>query len=367
MRLRARTRISAVAAFVVGAAATLAAVPEARAEDARTAAAEALFREGRRLIEARDYEHACPKLAKSYDLDPATGALLALAVCQEGAGRLASAWATYALVAARSKAEGRLDREQAALAKVAALEPGLPMLTISVAAAAEIADLHVRRDDQDVARAVWGVAVPADAGDHVVVATATGRRPWRITIALSPRERKSVEIPPLEIDAPAPAPPASVAPSARRHRSVAELEAPRERAEVRSAPAPTLVDAPESGAPRRRFNGAQVAGLTLGAAGLVALGGAGAFSLRALSKQHEADQQPGGCPLDCPQLRDANSAANVATVFAIAGGVLAAAGVTTYLLGRSGAGGGGDGNKAAMQVVPVLATGEWQLGVAGRF
>src|SRR6478752_1211600 len=83
------------------------AVPLAHAGDAATA--EALFRDGRALMEAGNYKDACPKLEESYAQDPATGTLLALGICQEHVGKTASAWATYSEVATRAKRDGRAD------------------------------------------------------------------------------------------------------------------------------------------------------------------------------------------------------------------------------------------------------------------
>lgn len=93
----------------------------AHAAEADSASAEALFREGKRLMDAGRYPEACPKLAESYRLDPATGALLATALCYERAGRLASAWAAYTEAAARAKQEGSVDREEIARDKAAEL------------------------------------------------------------------------------------------------------------------------------------------------------------------------------------------------------------------------------------------------------
>jgi len=67
----------------------------------RAAAAEALFQEGRALLMAGKAEQACPKLEDSQRLDPATGTLMALALCHEQEGKLASAWAAFADVEGR--------------------------------------------------------------------------------------------------------------------------------------------------------------------------------------------------------------------------------------------------------------------------
>src|SRR5689334_22968510 len=108
--MRGRTRLGVVSAVFV-----LAWLPEARlARAGDPALAETLFREGKALLRAGDFAHACPKLAASYEQDPGTGTLLALARCQEGLGQLATAWSTYRRVVESSEQQGRLDRANAA-------------------------------------------------------------------------------------------------------------------------------------------------------------------------------------------------------------------------------------------------------------
>ena len=91
--------------------AALATPATARAQNADEGAAESLFQAGKSLLEQKNYEQACPKLSESYRLDPGTGTLLALALCHEGEGRLATAWGEFAEVAARARREHRPDRE----------------------------------------------------------------------------------------------------------------------------------------------------------------------------------------------------------------------------------------------------------------
>ena len=62
----------------------------ARAQPSNNAvAAEALFREGRALLEQHEYREACDKLQKSQQLDPAVGTLLGLGHCYELQARVA--------------------------------------------------------------------------------------------------------------------------------------------------------------------------------------------------------------------------------------------------------------------------------------
>src|SRR5262249_19600950 len=59
------------------------------------AAAVALFDEAEKLMAQSQFAAACPKYAESYRLEPAIGALVHLADCQEKAGQLATAWASW--------------------------------------------------------------------------------------------------------------------------------------------------------------------------------------------------------------------------------------------------------------------------------
>lgn len=163
------------------------------------AAAEALFRQGRALMDSGDFKGGCPKLAEGYAQDPATGTLLALALCQEQAGQTASAWATYSNVVSRARQDGRADREQAARERVQALEPKLSHLTIVVdAEAAAVSGLVVKRDGLPVGSGAWGTGVPLDPGEHTVEATAPGKRPWKATIKVgADADAQTVAVPVL--------------------------------------------------------------------------------------------------------------------------------------------------------------------------
>src|SRR5689334_5988136 len=167
---------------------------------------------------AGNYDAACPKLAESQRLDPATGTLLNLAACHEKQGKLATAWLEYsdALVAARR--DGRDDRVEFARQRAGELEPKLSRLTIVLGPDADEPQLTLELDGASVGRAVLGAATPVDPGTHVVRATAPGKQPWQQSIEVGAvADQQSITVPRLEI-APAseatPAPAAPVAPPA---------------------------------------------------------------------------------------------------------------------------------------------------------
>ncbi|HLK92094.1 MAG TPA: hypothetical protein VKZ18_19535 [Polyangia bacterium] len=196
--------LAAVAAVAAAGAWNRPARGEGRDQGGDVALAEALFQEGKRLLERGEVAAACPKLAESLRLDEATGTLLALAMCHEAEGRLASAWAEYAGVVARAQTEGRMDRERAARQSVRALEPRLSTLIVEVPeGAAALEGLRVERDGVALAAAGWSTAVPVDPGLHVVAARAPGRTPWSTSLRIgAAAEHLTVTVPVLAPQAP---------------------------------------------------------------------------------------------------------------------------------------------------------------------
>ncbi|HEY8927477.1 MAG TPA: hypothetical protein VIU64_24010 [Polyangia bacterium] len=166
------------------------------------AMAEALFQQGKQLLERGDAHAACPKLAESLRLERATGTLLALAMCHEVEGRLASAWAEYLEVIARAKKDGRADREEAARQWAGKLEARLSTLSVAVpAAVAEIPGLRVQRDGVPLDAPAWSTAVPVDPGPHAIVAKAPGRETWTTTLVVAgAAEHRTVTVPLLAPD-----------------------------------------------------------------------------------------------------------------------------------------------------------------------
>jgi serine/threonine-protein kinase len=284
--------VSCLAVVLVAAAGS----PARAQSPADVAAAEALFRDGRKLFDDGRYAEACPKFAESQRLAPAPGTLLNLAGCYEKQGLSASAWATFKDAASEAHRKGRQDWEQLARDRATALEPKLSHLTVTVPDASAIAGLTVRRDGEELGRAGWGTAIPVDPGQHVVEATAPGHEKWSQTVQVDAGAASaSVTVPALGESATTPATPESTPGSTQR----------------------TL-------------------GLVVGGVGIVGIGIGSFFGVQAMNQENDAKTH---CRTDtyCTQQgvdlgNAAKTSATVSTVAFIAGGAALAAGVVLYFM-----------------------------------
>jgi hypothetical protein len=283
------------------------------------AAAEALFQEGRALLMAGQVGEACPKLEESQRLDPATGTLLALALCHEQQGKLASAWAEFADAEARSRVEGRADRERTAREHGAALRPRLSTLTVEAPGdAALMAGLTITVDGVQIGQAAWNTAIPVDGGVHRVEALAPGRPPWSASVSVGPEgDRARVAV--------------SLA-AARTAAVPGPAAAPVVKAGA-AAPAPERPAAPAASASVRRPIGVAVL-----SAGVVALG---VSLLIALDAKGHYDAAIDDCSADgsCPvqpygRIQDARERGDIATALALAGGAAAVVGAALWVWPR---------------------------------
>ena len=319
--------------LVIGAtlaAAITTAVSVARGQAADTGAAESLFQSGKKLLEEKEYALACPKLAESYRLDPGTGTLLALALCHEGEDKLATAWGEFSDVAARSRREGRPDREDLARQHKTALEPRLSTLTISIAPGAEKIDhLEIKRDGVDVGPGAWATAVPVDLGTYRVEAAAPGYKSFSTTVTVArDAARERVLVPVLE--------------------RVPDLP-------EQLAPAPAVFWSPV------RYAAAVVGGV--GVAGLVV---GSIFGMRAIGLNNDSN---GDCdsnsvcgPTGMRSRLDARWAGNVSTIAFVSGGVLVGAGATMFVLARPRS-----RPDAALRASPLVSDREIGIGLRGTF
>jgi hypothetical protein len=315
MRVIRRQGLARSLAIALGpiTAVSLASLPaQAQVTKRNAAAAQALFDEARKLLEAEQYDQACPKFKQSFDLDPGGGTLLNLADCYERQGLSASAWSTFKDARVLAERDGRQDRVDYARDHITQLESRLAYLTVRVPEPSRAAGIIVSVDGAPIGEAAWGVALPVDPGQRVVRAEAPGKQPYErvVDVPRATLVRESLEIPPLS-DVPVEAPAAVAAPS--------------------------LSDDgggdPEDSSPS---DGRATAGYIVGGAGLVALGVGGFFGLRAMSRWDERnDLCQGGCTPAAKQAGDdAKSAADLATIGVGVG--LAGLGVGAFLLLTSG-------------------------------
>ena len=169
----------------------------ARADNA--AAANALFDEGKRLMQAGRYAEACTKFADSQRLDPGVGTILNLAACYEKNGQTASAWSAYRAAAAAARDKGQSTREQAARESVARLEPGLLKVIVTVTPQPEADALTVTLDGTAIPPGLRGIPTPVDMGNHRLEAAGPGKKPWSIAFTVKGAATTPVLVPVLDI------------------------------------------------------------------------------------------------------------------------------------------------------------------------
>ena len=124
-------------------------------------------------------------------------------------------------VAGQARAAKQSDREQVARKRGADLEPKLSRLAIVVPPQSEVTGLQVTRDGAPIGRGSWGSGVAVDPGEHVVGASAPGRRNWQMKVVVAkPGATEPVTVPALEaiaaVPSASPAAPERVAPRDRR-------------------------------------------------------------------------------------------------------------------------------------------------------
>lgn len=155
--------------------------------------AQSLFDQARALMNEGRYDEACPLLAESQRLDPGGGTLTNLAVCLEGAGKLASAHTKFHEALSLAIADRRDDRKKLAEERIAAIGPRLSKLTVTVPAEARVPGIKVWLDGNELTQVAWGVATAIDGGEHRIEATAPSHKAFTEIVRVSP-EGHRVEV-----------------------------------------------------------------------------------------------------------------------------------------------------------------------------
>jgi serine/threonine-protein kinase len=253
-------------------------------------------------------------LEQSQTVERGIGTMLYLAECYEKLGRTASAWALFREAASEARAGGQAARAEAGAARAQALEPKLSRLSVQVPAENLIAGFELFRDGEPIGKALYGIAVPVDPGEHKLEARAPGRLSWTGTQHVgADGASATISVPVLEIDPNAAVPAATAA----------------------SGPAPGAAASSAPDGDLQRASTQRTVGLVTGGAGVVALGLGGFFGLRAMSKNDDAlEHCSGGTCRDQKGVdltNDAQNAANLANVLVVGGTLLTVTGVVLYL------------------------------------
>ncbi len=265
------------------------------------ALAEMLFFTARGLMEAGRYPEACAKLSESYRLDPAAGTLLNLAVCHEKDGKIASAWGEFRQSIAEARKANRPEREKLATERVAAIEPDLPFLTLTVPdEVRKIPGLVISRNGVPLNAAAWSTELPVDPGQVEIEESAPDYKPKTLTLTIANKQHATIAAEGLEL-------------------------------------------APIFRPPPSYWTAKRTTGVILFGAGLVSAGVGAYFGITALNDKTSSDQN---CPNDaagvqrCTQtgVNDMNNASTAAWVSDItigAGAAAALVGAYLFLTGGS--------------------------------
>lgn len=255
-------------------------------ENARSARADALFRQGQALLEAGRYQAACEKFEASEAVENGLGTLLHLGDCYERAGRTASAWHAFLEAEAVAQLKKDSEREQIAAQRVAALEPKLTRVILVVPMTSRVPGLSVQLGANTIPRSAWGTIIPVDPGTQIVTANAKGHRAWRLALDTSRSGTRDY------------------------HVNVPTLE-------------------PEPQANTDRQSAYRTAGVVTGSVGLAGIGAGAIFSALA---RNQDDCTKTGAAAQCQPSQPKSSYSNVATTSFALGGALLATGITLFVL-----------------------------------
>jgi hypothetical protein len=260
-----------------------------------TAAAEALFNDGRNAMESKDYDTACQRFRESNRLDPAVGTLLNLAVCETSRDRVATAWELFRAVAEKLASDD--PRRDYVAKQLAQIEPRLPRLVLTLASGAP-GVTKAREGDAEFASAAFGVPLPMDPGKHTFVVEAPGYESRTVDVELAEGKQQSLEIAP---GAALPATPAKV---------------------QSNALAPSAADEPRKGHDTRLL------GFVVGGVGVAGLGVGLVTGVMALGKKSTTDSECSSKLQVCTAAgRDAASSGRTLAVVSTVGWIVGALGV----------------------------------------
>ncbi len=272
--------------------------------------AKALFEQGQKQLEDKNYEAACASFKASNDAAPRVGTLLNLGDCYEKANKLASAWGAYFDAISLGRRQGKPELEEFAQKKREELEPKLLKLVIVVPAEVRVEGMRVTRDKVVVATAAYGVPIAVDEGSHAIDVTAPHKLPFHKDVVVD-QEHKVAEV---QVD--------------KLEEGPVAWPRPNEPQVIER-----VVQAPSF------WTGLRVSGVVAGTAGLAAVVIGSVLGLVANDKYQSAlKNQCGGDPNNCSAQGVTNGGAardlaSVATGLFVGGLVVVAGGATLFIIG----------------------------------
>lgn len=295
--------------------------------------ADQLFKKGKKLLAEKRYAEACTAFEQSDKLDPGIGAKLNVARCYEEWGKLATAlrWYTDAEHMATSTHDAR---EAKIHARIAALDPDVPRLTVSLPPdAATDHVIEVKLDGVELPATALGVERRVDPGVHKVDTLVDGATRSKVV----PLERGGSEE--ITLDVPV-------------------------RARPRGKPG---TPEPEADPARTR----RVAGLGISGAGVLAIGIAGIVTLRARGDYNHALTAHCNDKTDmCDEIgqaaaHSARRRANISTGVAIGGLGAIAGGLYLYFTAHRAA--SAEPSEHALYLAPVASGDGTGVVIGGAF
>jgi hypothetical protein len=234
------------------------------------AAAEALFQQGRALLERGELAGACAKFESSQANEPSGGTLLNLADCRARQGRTATAWAHFVAAERLAGLQGRPEQAAEARRRGSEIESTLSTLTLHTAGAPPA--LEVRVNGRKLDPGSMDSRLPMDPGVLSIEFSAPQYATERVVVTLrGAAHHLVVEAPRLTRQSAAPAP-------------------------ARATPAPVAV------LPAEPQRGSRTLAWVTGGVGAAALAVGGTFGVMALLSNAEAksacDQRTTDCPTD---------------------------------------------------------------------
>lgn len=261
--------------------------------------AEALFNEGKRLLDEGNAWAACPKIEAALGMtaDASAAGRMLLARCYEAIGRLGSAWRLYRDIA---KADNSREAREAG----EALAPRIHQLTITASPTTlALRGLHIEIDTHVVSKSDLELPIAVDAGPIPLLVTADNKEDWALLIDV-------------------PSAPGTTA-----------ITIPELRDSAITTPNGGSVNAPSS---PPFWTGERIAGLTLGLTGVAVLAISGGMAALAKSNYDEAlvtGKCTGTAPPACEDVSgidDARALGNATTGVFFGGLALVGVGVIVF-------------------------------------